>query len=74
MNRLLKIGLSTAVIGALTWIVALEAILRTMGDDRGANIGAGLLLLVGRGMFAAGVVFSALAAAIAISERNSPRS
>lgn len=57
-------GMVIMAVGAIAWIVALEGILRTMDDGNGANIGAGFLLLAGRGLVVIGVVVAVVFAVI----------
>lgn len=58
------VGLIIAALGAAAWIVGLESVLRTMDDGNGANIGAGALVLAGRGLVVVGVVVAVVFAII----------
>lgn len=62
-------GVAVAVVGAVAWIVALEGLLRTANDGTGANIGAGILLLAGRGLVGVGLIVVVVFAVIGAVRR-----
>lgn len=70
VQKLRSAGLGMTALGAIAWIIALEGAIRTMDDGNGANIGAGLLLLAGRGLAATGLVVTALSVVIAVARRE----
>ena len=64
IKRARNVGMAIGAVGLIVWIVALEGILRTMDDGNGANIGAGFLLLAGRGLVVIGVVVAVVFAVV----------